>query len=58
MMERVCEILQKLEKSRPAVLAIKWQFLESDVRKLIEEIEHYKAIFLLYLGFDTRYAAC
>lgn len=57
MMEKVWDILQKLEKSRRAVLAIKWQFLEPDVKKSIQEIEHYKAIFILCLGVDMRWAA-
>ena len=56
MLEKVWDILHKLEKSRRAVLAIKWQFLEPDVKKLIQEIERYKGIFILYLGVDLRYA--
>lgn len=54
MVEKIWDILQKLEKSRRAVLAIKWQFLESDVKKSIQEIEHYKTIFILCLGVDVR----
>ena len=57
MVEKVWDILEKLEKSRRAVLAIKWQFLEPDVKKSIQEIEHYKTIFILCLGVDVRYAA-
>lgn len=57
MMERVWEILQKLEKSRRAVLAIKCQFLEPDIQKSIQEIEHYKTVFTLCLCIDVRYAA-
>lgn len=56
MMEEVWEILHKLEKSRRAVLSIRWQFLEPDVKKSIREIEHYKTIFILYLGVDVRCA--
>lgn len=54
--EKVWDILKRLEKSRRAVLAIKWQFLEPDVKKSIEEIEHYKTIFILCLGVDVRFA--
>lgn len=57
MVERVWDILEKLEKSRRAVLAIKWQFLEPDVKKSIQGIEHYKIIFILCLGVDVRCAA-
>lgn len=57
MVEKVWDILKKLEKSRRAVLAIKWQFLEPDVKKSIQEIEHYKTIFILCLGVDVRLAA-
>ena len=57
MLEKVWDILQKLERSRRAVLAVKWQFLEPDVKKSIQEIEHYKTIFILCLGVDVRYAA-
>ena len=57
MLEEVWNILHKLEKSRRAVLAIKWQFLEPDVKKSIQEIERYKSIFILCLGVDVRYAA-
>ena len=56
MLEKVWNILHKLEKSKRAVLAIKWQFLEPDVKKSIQEIERYKNIFILYLGVDLRYA--
>ena len=56
MLEKVWNILHKLEKSRRAVLAIKWQFLEPDVKKCIQEIERYKSIFILCLGVDVRYA--
>lgn len=55
-LEKVWDILHKLEKSRRAVLAIKWQFLEPDVKKSIQEIERYKTIFILCLGVDVRYA--
>ena len=53
-LERIWDILHKLEKSRRAVLTVKWQFLESDVKKSILEIEHYKTVFILCLGIDTR----
>ena len=56
MLEKVWNILHKLEKSRRAVLAIKWQFLELEVKKSIQEIERYKSIFILCLGVDVRYA--
>ena len=56
MLKKVWNILHKLEKSRRAVLAIKWQFLEPDVKKSIQEIERYKSIFILCLGVDVRYA--
>ena len=56
MLEKVWNILHKLEKSRRAVLAIKWQFLEPEVKKSIQEIERYKSIFILCLGVDVRYA--
>ena len=52
--KRVDRILSKLETSRRAVMAVKWQFLELDVRKSIQEIEHYKTMFILCLGVDTR----
>lgn len=55
--EKVWGILHKLEKSRRAVLAIKWQFLEPEVKKSIQEVEHYKTIFVLCLGVDTRCVA-
>ena len=55
--EKMWDILQKLEKSRRTVLAIKWQFLEPDVKKLVREIEHYKNTFILCLGVDVRCAA-
>jgi hypothetical protein len=54
MMKRVLEILEKLEKSRRATLAVKWQFLEPDIKKATQEIEHYKNIFVLCLGIDVR----
>ena len=57
MVGKVSGLLQKLEKSRRVVLTIKWQFLEPDVKKSIQEIEHFKTIFILYLGVDVRYAA-
>ena len=57
MLGKVWNILHKLEKSRRTVLAIKWQFLEPDVKKSIQEIERYKSIFILCLGVDVRYAA-
>ena len=44
MLKKIWNILHKLEKSRRAVLAIKWQFLEPEVKKSIKEIERYKAI--------------
>ena len=56
MVEKIWVTLQKLEKSRRVTLAIKWQFLEPDVKKSIQEIEHYKTIFILCLGVDVRYA--
>ena len=55
-LKKVWTILHKLEKSRRAVLAIKWQFLEPDVKKSIQDIERYKSIFILCLGVDVRYA--
>ena len=55
-LKKVWNILHKLEKSRRAVLAIKWQFLEPEVKKSIQEIERYKSIFILCLGVDVRYA--
>ena len=54
--EKVWNLLQQLEKSRRVALAIKWQFLEPEVKKSIQEIEHYKTVFILYLGVDLRYA--
>ena len=57
MMVKIWDILHKLGKSRRAVLAIKWQFLEPDVKKSIQEIEHDKTIFILCLGVDVRCAA-
>ncbi|KAL6714020.1 hypothetical protein ACLMJK_008514 [Lecanora helva] len=54
MMQKILEILQNVEKSRRAVLAIKWQFFEPEVKKSIQEIEHYKTIFVLCLGIDVR----
>ena len=56
MLKKVWNILHKLEKSRRAVLAIKWQLLEPDVKKSIQEIERYKTVFILCLGVDVRYA--
>ena len=55
MMNKISDIMQKLEKSRRAVLAIKWQFLEPDIRKSIQDIEHYKTVFTLCIGIDIRY---
>lgn len=52
--EEVWDILHKLETSRRAVLAIKWQFLGPEVKKLIQEIEHFKSFFILCLGVDAR----
>ena len=54
MITKISEVLEKLEKSRRAILAVKWQFLEPDVRKLTEEVEHYKTVFVLCLGIDVR----
>lgn len=56
MLQKVWNILHKLEKSRRAVLAIKWQVLEPDVKKSIQEIERYKTVFILCLGVHARYA--
>ena len=53
-LEKVSETLHKLEKSRRAVLAVKWQFLEPDVKKSIQDIERYKTIFIVCLGIDMR----
>jgi hypothetical protein len=53
---KVSETLKKLEKSRKATLAIKWQFLEPEVLKLTQEVERFKATFVLCLGVDTRCA--
>ena len=55
MMDRVSNIIQKLERSRRAVLVVKWQFLEPDIRKSIQDIEHYKTVFTLCIGIDVRY---
>jgi chromosome segregation ATPase len=56
-MKKLKEILEKLEKSRKAVLTIKWQFIEPEIKKLIEEIAHYRQIFILCLGVDLRQVA-
>ena len=54
-MKRISEMLEKLEKSRRTMFAVKWQFLEPDVKKVTGEIEHYKTVFILCLGIDVRY---
>ena len=54
MLKKVWNILHKLEKSSRTALAIKWQLLEPDVKKSIQEIERHKTIFILCLGIDVR----
>jgi hypothetical protein len=52
--KKVAGVLDKLDKSRRAVQAVKWVLVEPEVRKLIEEIEHYRKGFVLSLRVDTR----
>ena len=54
LVKKVSDILDKLDKNRKAVLAIKWQLIEPEVKKTIEDIEHYRMIFVLCLGVDLR----
>jgi Fungal N-terminal domain of STAND proteins len=53
-MIKLKEMMEKLEKSRKAILAVKWQFLEPEITKMIEEITRYRHIFILCLGVDQR----
>jgi len=57
-MKKLQEILEKLEKSRKAILAIKWQFCEPEINKMIQEIARYRQIFALCLGVDLRQVSC
>lgn len=47
-------ILDKLDKNRKAVAAVKWLLMEPEVRKLVGEIAHYRIMFILCLGVDQR----
>lgn len=49
----VSEILEKLKKSRKAVLAVKWQFLEREIKPLIKKIKGHKELFILCMGVGT-----
>ena len=53
-LQEVSEVLEKLEKSRRVVLPAKWQFLEPDVKRLIDEVERFKTIFTLCLSVDLK----
>ena len=54
LLKNIATTFEKLEKSRKAALAVKWVFMESEIRKLVQEVEHYRTIFELCLGVDTR----
>jgi hypothetical protein len=35
-------------------LAVKWIVYEPEVKKMIEDVEYFKTLFILYLGVDSK----
>lgn len=53
-LKRTASILDKLDKNRKAVAAVKWLLMEPEVKKLVEEIARNRDMFILCLGVDQR----
>jgi hypothetical protein len=51
---KISHLLEKLSKTRKGVLTLKWLAHEGEVKRMIQDLEYYKTMFILLLGVDVR----